>query len=61
MPPLVSILIPAYNAEKWIADTIASALAQTHALGFYERLGFVAFGDEFDDAGIPHRDMVLEL
>jgi glycosyltransferase involved in cell wall biosynthesis len=27
--PLVSILIPAYNAEKWIADTICSAIAQT--------------------------------
>jgi len=27
--PLVSILIPAYNAEKWISDTIRSALAQT--------------------------------
>ena len=27
--PLVSILIPAYNAEEWIADTISSALAQT--------------------------------
>jgi len=27
--PLVSILIPAYNAEAWIADTIRSALAQT--------------------------------
>jgi glycosyltransferase involved in cell wall biosynthesis len=26
---LVSILIPAYNAEKWIADTIRSAMAQT--------------------------------
>ena len=29
MNPLVSILIPAYNAEPWIADTIRSALAQT--------------------------------
>jgi glycosyltransferase involved in cell wall biosynthesis len=29
MTPLVSILIPAYNAEAWIADTIRSALAQT--------------------------------
>jgi glycosyltransferase involved in cell wall biosynthesis len=27
--PLVSILIPAYNAEEWIGDTITSALAQT--------------------------------
>jgi len=29
MTPLVSILIPAYNAEPWIADTVRSALAQT--------------------------------
>lgn len=29
MPPLVSILIPAYNSERWIGDTIKSALAQT--------------------------------
>ena len=28
--------------------------AQTHARGFYEKLGFVAYGEEFDDAGIPH-------
>lgn len=27
--PLVSILIPAFNAERWIADTLRSALAQT--------------------------------
>jgi glycosyltransferase involved in cell wall biosynthesis len=27
--PLVSILIPAYNAENWITDSIQSAVAQT--------------------------------
>ena len=35
--------------------------AQTHAIGFYESLGFVATGPEYMDAGIPHRDMVLPL
>jgi predicted GNAT family N-acyltransferase len=35
--------------------------AQVHALGFYEKLGFVAQGPVFDDAGIPHREMVLLL
>jgi glycosyltransferase involved in cell wall biosynthesis len=29
MTPLVSILVPAYNAERWISDTIRSALDQT--------------------------------
>jgi glycosyltransferase involved in cell wall biosynthesis len=29
MKPLVSILIPAYNSEEWIADTLQSAIAQT--------------------------------
>ncbi len=41
--------------------TKARLAAQTRALGFYERLGFVAQGPEFDDAGIPHREMVLGL
>ena len=35
--------------------------SQVHALGFYEKLGFVAHGPEYDDAGIPHRDMTLRL
>ncbi|GAA3746251.1 hypothetical protein GCM10023082_48450 [Streptomyces tremellae] len=35
--------------------------AQTHALGFYERLGYTAYGEEFLDAGIPHRSMRREL
>lgn len=28
--------------------------AQTRAVGFYERLGYVAYGPEFADAGMPH-------
>src|SRR5262245_59995325 len=29
MTPLVSILIPAYNSEEWIAEALQSAIAQT--------------------------------
>ena len=35
--------------------------AQTHAQGFYEALGFVAQGPIYDDAGIPHRNMLRAL
>jgi predicted GNAT family N-acyltransferase len=35
--------------------------AQVHALDFYGREGFVAEGDVFDDAGIPHQRMRLIL
>ena len=31
--------------------------AQTYAKAFYESLRFIAIGDEFDDAGIPHIHM----
>ncbi|MFI7497229.1 GNAT family N-acetyltransferase [Streptomyces sp. NPDC049687] len=31
--------------------------AQTRALGFYERLGYEAYGPEDMEAGIPHRSM----
>lgn len=33
--------------------------AQTTALGFYEKLGWEAEGEEFEEAGIPHRVMVI--
>jgi glycosyltransferase involved in cell wall biosynthesis len=29
MNPLVTIIIPCYNAEKWVAEAVGSALAQT--------------------------------
>ena len=33
--------------------------AQTHAIGFYEALGFEVYGPEYLDANIPHRDMAV--
>ncbi len=41
--------------------TKAALGAQLHALAFYEKLGFAAYGDIFDDAGIPHRMMERAL
>ena len=35
--------------------------AQVSAIGFYEREGFVAYGEEFEDAGLAHRAMRLAL
>ncbi len=41
--------------------TRAKLGAQTHALAFYEKLGFSAYGPVYDDAGIPHQDMECAL
>ncbi|OAJ69990.1 GNAT family acetyltransferase [Methylobacillus sp. MM3] len=38
-----------------------SLSAQTHAIPFYEQAGFRVCSEIYDDAGIPHRDMVLAL
>jgi predicted GNAT family N-acyltransferase len=35
--------------------------AQVSAIGFYEREGFVAHGEEFEDGGLAHRAMRLPL
>jgi predicted GNAT family N-acyltransferase len=39
------------SARKFILD------AQIQALPFYQLLGYAAYGDEFIEAGIPHRHM----
>ncbi|RDW18290.1 GNAT family N-acetyltransferase [Oceanobacillus arenosus] len=35
--------------------------AQTHAEGFYQKLGYTTVSGEFLDAGIPHVTMIKEL
>ncbi len=46
------------RAAGWSEVTLD---AQVSAIGFYEREGFVAHGEEFEDAGLPHRAMRLAL
>jgi predicted GNAT family N-acyltransferase len=38
-----------------------SLAAQTHAISFYAEASFIAYGDIFMDAGIPHQSMQLLL
>lgn len=45
------------HIEKEVPATEYLLDAQSHALAFYERLGYAAYGDEFMDAGIPHFHM----
>ena len=49
-----------YVENKGIAKRLYLG-SQTHALPFYEKLGFTAYGTEYMDAGIPHFDMELIL
>lgn len=42
-------------------DRILHLNAQTHAIGFYQHHGFVEHGDEFLEAGIPHRQMTRRI
>ena len=56
---LIRAAMARLRAEPGITE--ARLGAQTHALGFYEALGFRAYGPEYLDAGMPHRDMVCKL
>lgn len=42
--------------RSYSVDTLCLS-AQCHAIPFYERMGFVAQGDVYEEAGIPHRWM----
>jgi ElaA protein len=53
-----SLILAALDVLRQEAGVTEAYLgAQSHATGFYERLGFVIEGEAFMDAGIPHRHM----
>lgn len=40
---------------------MAKLSAQTYAIPFYEKLGFHVCSEEYLDANIPHKDMIMSL
>jgi predicted GNAT family N-acyltransferase len=49
------------DAARERGDREVLLSAQVHALGFYRAQGFAAYGEVYDEAGIPHQSMRLKL
>ena len=49
------------EAKRSASARFAILGAQTHAMAFYQKLGFEEEGQVYMDAGIPHMDMRLNL
>ena len=49
---LMNRIIDDISGRKGIGEILLAA--QTQVIGFYEKLGFEAYGEEFLDANIPH-------
>ena len=56
-----AMLESAVEKARRLGFTSVFLNAQSHALGFYEKSGFLPTGDEFMEAGIPHRRMEQTL
>lgn len=54
---LMSFIIDNLRGNHQVKKTKLGA--QTYAISFYEKLGFIVCSNEYLDAGIPHKDMQL--
>lgn len=55
------VLLALMEQAKLRGDEAVHLSAQLHALPFYSKYGFVAYGDIYQDAGIDHRMMQCHL
>lgn len=51
------VLLRLVEIARARGDAAVELSSQCHAIGFYARCGFVAYGEVYDDCGIPHRMM----
>lgn len=51
------VLLRLLEIARARGDTAVELSSQCHAIGFYARHDFVAYGEVYDECGIPHRKM----
>ncbi|HEX7053996.1 MAG TPA: GNAT family N-acetyltransferase [Burkholderiales bacterium] len=56
-----ALLLRLVDAARRRGDAEVLLSAQVHALGFYRAHGFSAYGEVYEEAGIPHQAMRLAL
>ncbi|HQW29466.1 MAG TPA: GNAT family N-acetyltransferase [Verrucomicrobiales bacterium] len=56
-----SLMMAVIKAARQQGKTEMHLHAQVHSIGFYESLGFEVCGEEFEEAGILHREMHRQL
>lgn len=56
-----ALLQQALETARAEGHTTVRLSAQSHAVAFYARHGFIAEGDEYFEAGIPHLAMKISL
>ncbi len=56
-----ALMARAFADAREDGHSVALLDSQTHASKFYEKLGFLQEGDEFEEAGIPHVRMTQAL
>ena len=56
---MIMLEIIAYAQQQARPDLRLSS--QTHAVSFYQQLGFIVQGDEYDECGIPHIEMTMSI
>jgi len=56
-----ALLAKLLEAAKSRGDREVVLSAQVHAVPFYQAYGFELFGEVYEEAGIPHRDMRRDL
>ena len=56
-----ALLAAALRAARIRGHTLVQLSAQSHAVAFYVRAGFVSIGPVYEEAGIPHVSMQKSL